>query len=185
MQQPRSRPHQHDLTNELCISYNAKAQQVFSISDEPNFLKVTGETELKALHTSVVMVRYTENLTPFTTLVAMIAPPHHRHIIGGPALVSFNQNKVCKVAITNTAPYPITLCQNEFIGALDQWTDVDDPLPLEQKMIDQFIHKLDTKTQRLMADQEIDNKANLNVPEQYKAQYLNLLQKYRKLISVS
>ena len=89
------------------------------------------------------------------------------------------------MAITNTAPYPITLGQNEFIGALDQWTDVDDPLPLEQKMIDQFIHKLDTKTQRLMADQEIDNKANLNVPEQYKAQYLNLLQKYRKLISVS
>ena len=32
-----------DLINELGISYDAKAQQVFSISDEPNVLKVTGE----------------------------------------------------------------------------------------------------------------------------------------------
>ena len=36
-----------------------------------------------------------------------------------------------------------------------------------------------------MTDQEIADKANLNVPEQYKSQYLTLLQKYRKVISVS
>ena len=38
-----------DLINDLGISYDAKAQQVFSISDEPNVLKVTGETTLKEL----------------------------------------------------------------------------------------------------------------------------------------
>ena len=144
---------------------------------------MTGETELQALHTSVVTVRYTGNLTPFTTPVATIASPHHRHLIGGPALVSFNHNKVCKVAITDTAPYPITLRQNEFIGALHQWTDVGEPLPLDQKD-----HKLETKTQRLMTNQEIADKANLNMSDhcdQYKAQYLSLLQKYRKVIRVS
>ena len=108
-----------DLISELGIAYDAKAQQVFSISDELDILQVTGETELPALRTSVVTVRYTGNLTPFTTPVATIASPHHRHLTGGPALVSFNHNKVCKVAITNTAPYPVTLRQNEFIGALD------------------------------------------------------------------
>ena len=174
-----------DLINELGISYDAKAQQVFSISDEPNVLKVTGETTLKELQTSVVKVRYTGPLTPFATQVVTIASPNHRHLMGGPAIVEFNKNKVCLVAITNTAPYPITLRQNEFIGALDQWTEVGEPVPLDQKVIDQFIHKLETKTQRFMTDQEIADKANLNVPDQYKAQYLALLQKYRKVISVS
>ena len=121
-----------DLINELGISYDAKAQQVFSISDEPNVLKVTGETTLKELQTSVVNVRNTGNLTPYSTPVVTIASPHHRHLIRGPAIVQFNQNKVCKVAITNTAPYPITLRQNEFIGALDQWTGVEQPIPLDQ-----------------------------------------------------
>ena len=36
-----------------------------------------------------------------------------------------------------------------------------------------------------MTDQEIKQKANLNVLEQYKAQYLGLLRKHRKVISVS
>ena len=103
-------------------------------------------------------------MTPFATQVVTIASPSHRHLIGGPAIVEFNKNKVCLVAITNTAPYPITLRQNEFIGALDQWTEVGEPVPLDQKVIDQFIHKLETKTQRLMTDQEIADKANLNVP---------------------
>lgn len=51
--------------------------------------------------------------------------------------------------------------------------------------MDDFIHKLETKTQRLMNNQEIKGKANLNVPEQYKAQCLSLLHRYQKVISVS
>ena len=90
------------------------------------------------------------------------------------------------MAITNTAPYPITLRRNEFIGSLDQWSpdEVGEPIPLDQVAVDKFIHKLETKTQRFITDQEIAEKANLNIPEQYKPRYLKLLQKYQKVISV-
>ena len=159
-----------DLINNLGISYDAKTQQVFSTSDEPNILQVTGEHTILAFSTQVLMVRFTVQITPLTTPVATIVSPRHRHLTGGPALVSFDNKRVCKVAITNTAPYAINLGQNEFISTLHQWTDVDTPIPLDHKVMDKFIHKLETKTQQLMTDKEIEEKANLNVPEHYKAQ---------------
>ena len=58
-----------------------------------------------------------------------------------------------------------------------------------------FITKLETKTRKrllnpsdstkLLSDQEIQDCANLNVLEQFKALYLQLLRKYQKVIKVS
>ena len=58
-----------------------------------------------------------------------------------------------------------------------------------------FIAKLETKAQKLvlnpsdgtklLSDQEIQDKAHLIVPDQSKKQYLQLLQKYRRVICVS
>ena len=62
-------------------------------------------------------------------------------------------------------------------------------------MVTKFIHKLETKAQKrllnpsdstkLLSDQEIQDRANLNVPDQFKEQYLQLLQKHQKVISPS
>ena len=52
-------------------------------------------------------------------------------------------------------------------------------------MVDQFIHKLENKTQRFMTNQEVKQKANLNVPDELKALNLQLHLKYSKVISVS
>ena len=57
-----------------------------------------------------------------------------------------------------------------------------------------FINKLETKAKKLvnldlranmLSDEEIAQKVNLNVPDQFKKQYLQLLQKHRKRVSVS
>ena len=109
-------------------------------------------------------------------------------------MVEFNDHRFCYLALTNTAPYSVTIGRNQFIGELDQWTNVDDPRSLDQDIVTKFINKLETKAQKLvnpsngtkaLSDQEIHDKANLNVPDQFKKRYLQLLQKYRKVISVS
>ena len=83
----------------------------------------------------------------------------------------------------------VTIGRNEFIGGLDQWSNIEDPRPLDQDIVTRFIAKLEIKAQKLvhnpslgtklLYDQEIQDKANL------KKHYLQLLQKYRKVISVS
>ena len=88
------------------------------------------------------------------------------------------------MAITNTATYPLEIGQNEFIGALDQWTDIGKPQALEQ-MVKKFKTKLEAKTQCFMTNQETKPKASLKVPSKFRQQYLALLQKSGKVIRVS
>ena len=100
------------------------------------------------------------------------------HLQGGPALVKFNDLKVCRIAVTNTDPYSVTIGRHEFIGGLDQWNNVDEPQTLDSEIVTKFIHKLETKAHKLLlnpsdltkllSDQEIQDRANLNVPDQFK-----------------
>ena len=154
----------------------------------------TGETTITPFHTVTITAKYTGRIYPYATHVATVLSRRLRHLQGGPALVEFNDHRVCYLALTNTAPYSVTIGRNEFIGELDQWTNVDDPRPLDQDIVTKFINKQETKAQKLvnpsngtkaLSDQEIHDKANLNVPDQFKKGYLQLLQKYRKVISVS
>ena len=105
--------------------------------------------------------------------------------MGDPALVTLNRNWVCSIALTNTAPNDINIGRNKFIGTVEQLKNVGEAKEVDQKTVDQFLHKLETKAQCFMTNQEIEQKANLNVPEEFKAQYFQLFRKYRKVISVS
>ena len=53
----------------------------------------------------------------------------------GPALVKFNDHRVCHIAVTNTAPHSVTIGRHEFIGGPDQWNNVDEPQPLDQNLV--------------------------------------------------
>ena len=43
--------------------------------------------------------------------------------------------------MTEMAPYDIHLGEHEFIGTVEQWQDVSEPKELDQKTVDQFIHR--------------------------------------------
>ena len=99
------------------------------------------------------------------------------------------------MALTNTAPYAVHIGRNELIGGLDQWTSTDEPIPLDDLTIEKFISKLEAKSAKFLrdppgqtstlSDEEIMQRANLNVPDEFKSRYLQLLYKYRKVISTS
>ena len=155
----------------------------------------TGETTISPFSTTTITAKYTGHIDPYATHVVTVMSPKLRHLRGGPALVKFNDRRVCYLAVTNTAPYLVTIGRNEFISGLDQWNNLDEPQPLDQDIVTKFINKLETKAQKrllnlsdptkLLSKQEIQDQANLNVPDQFKAQYLQLWRKYLKVISVS
>ena len=99
------------------------------------------------------------------------------------------------MAITNTAPHEVHIGHNGLIGGLDQWTSTDKPIPLDDQTIEKFINKLEARTAKFLrkpprsaatlSDKEIVQRANLNVPDEFKPRYLQLLYKYRKVISTS
>ena len=156
-----------NLIHDLGMSYDAKAQEIFTISDDQDQLVATGETTISPFSMTTITAKYTGHAATFMST-------RLRHLQGGPALVKFNDHRVCYLAITNTAPYSVTIGRNEVIGGLD------DPRPLDQDIVTKFISKLETKAQKLMlnpsgstkllSDQKIQDKANLNVPDQFNKQ---------------
>ena len=98
----------------------------------------------------MITAKYTGRIDPYATHVATVLSRRLRHLQGGLALVEFNDHRVCYLALTNTAPYSVTIGRNEFIGELDQWTNVDDPRPLDQDIVTKFINNLETKAQKLV-----------------------------------
>ena len=87
----------------------------------------TGKTTISPFSTTTITAKCTGHIDPYATKVATVMFRRLRHIQGGPALVKFNDHQVCYLAVTNTAPYLVTIGRNEFIGGLDQWTNIDDP----------------------------------------------------------
>ena len=141
-----------DFINDLGMSYDASAQHVFSILEAKQTLIATGEISIGPFSTEVITARYTGHINPFATHVATVMSPQLRHLLGGPALVEFNNNKICQLAITNVAPYEINITRKKFIGGLHQWISMDPPQPLSPQLMEKLISKLVTKMPKLLRD---------------------------------
>ena len=141
-----------DLINDLGMSFDTNTQQVFAISKVPDSLVAIGQTTIQPFSTAIVHAPYTGHLDPQTIPVVTILSTQNRHLQGGPAIVKFNYQKVCQLEVTNTAPYEVTIGQNEFICALDQWTGTDQPIPLREEMVKKFISKVETKVQKFLRE---------------------------------
>ena len=122
------------------MSYDAKAQQIFAISDMEDQVIATGETTISAFSTTTLTARYTGHVDPYATPVVTVMSRRLRHLQGGPALVKFNDIGICRIAVTNTALYSVTIGRHEFIGGLDQWHNVDEPRLLDTDVVTKFIH---------------------------------------------
>lgn len=96
-----------DLINEFGISYDARTQQVFSISDISDTWQVTGETTISTFSTVVTTVRFMgDNIIPFTTPVAAITSPRHRHLTGDQPWYHWTTIKSAKWELPTQLPVP-------------------------------------------------------------------------------
>ena len=116
-----------DIVNDLGISFDAKTQQVFSISEVPGTLHAMGDSDITAFSTRIITAQLDGEWESFSTPVATISSPRHCHLTGDPALVTLNRNWVCSIALTNTAPNYINIGRNKFIGTVEQLKNVNEP----------------------------------------------------------
>ena len=99
------------MINELGIHHDAQSQQIFSISAVPNSFVSSEQVTVRAFTANVITAWYHRVDTPFANTVATIESPRYWHLLGGPALVSLNKDKICRVAVTHMATYYIVLDQ--------------------------------------------------------------------------
>ena len=89
--------------------------------------------------------------------------------------------------IDNCAPYDITLARNEILGVLE--FEQEECLPLSEQTISSVISDIHQKfpkvPKKFFSKTEIEQKANLHVPNEYKQHYVDILYKHQEAISIN
>ncbi len=108
-------------------------------------------------------------------------------ISGMPAIVSIDKNNNCKIILDNCAPYDVTISRNDILGIMD--TEPDEPIPMEDSTISAILQNIEKKLpkvpKRKLTRDEIAAIAHLNVPQEFKNKYINILYKHQQAISVN
>ncbi len=106
---------------------------------------------------------------------------------GMPAVVSIGKNNNCKLVIDNCAPYDVTTDRNDILAIMDMETEQFQLL--EDSVISAILTDIDKKLPKVpkktLTKEEIAAKAHLNVPNEYKQRYIDILFKHQNVISAN
>jgi hypothetical protein len=128
---------------------------------------------IPALSSMMVTTKYKGLTSETAQPIATINAPQHPTISGMPAWVTLDNYKNCKLIIDNCAPYNILLPRNEILGVLD--FESEQCLPLNEGTVASIISNIEQKfpkvTKKHFSHAEIEQKANLNGPDELKQRY--------------
>jgi transposase InsO family protein len=169
------------------MNYDAASKQITFAHMLTNALYSLKETTIPALSTMIITAKFKGTICDSANPVATIHAPNNPTISGMPALVTLDKYKHCKLVIDNCAPYEITLARNDVLGVLE--FEPDKCIPLNEKTISALISDIHDQLPKVPKKKftraEIEQKANLKVPAQYKQKYLDILFKHQDAISIN
>jgi hypothetical protein len=94
-----------------------------------------------------------------------------------PSLVSIDSNQNCKIVIENCAPYDVTIQRNDIMGIIEMEEDEMYPL-MDDAAADicaTIKSDIPSTPQIQLTRDDIARHCNLQVPEEFKAQYLEAI----------
>jgi hypothetical protein len=173
--------HQHKLL------YNVQTRQVKIAGVEFDQIVAIKEQTLPALTSTVITAKYKVKVNKDNNYIASIFSPRTPMLSGMPAIVSIDKNNNSKIVLDNCAPYDVTISRNDILGIMD--AEPDEPIPMEDSTISAILQDLDNKLpkvpKRKLTKDEIAQKAHLNVPQEFKQKYIDILHKHQQAISVN
>jgi hypothetical protein len=173
--------HQHKL------NYDATSKQITFAHMLTNALYAVKEVTIPALSSMMVTTKYKGLTSETAQLIATIHAPQHPTISGMPAWVTFDNYKNCKLILDNCAPYDIVLPRNKILGVLE--FEAEPCMPLNEETVAPIISNIEEKfpkgQKKHFSCAEIEQKANLNVPQEIKQKYVDILYKHQAAISMN
>ncbi len=176
-----------DFMHKNKLHYDVHTRQVKIAGMEGDQIVTIKEQVLPALTSMVITARYKGNTEPNIHFIASIFAPKNPLLSGMPAIVTVDKNNNCKIVIDNCAPYDVTIDRNDILALMDRETE--QLQPLEDSIISAILTDIDKKLPQVprckLSKEEIAAKSHLNVPNEYKQKYVDILYRHQKAISVN
>ena len=147
-----------------------------------NALYAVKETTIPTLSSMVISSKFKGSICDTDKPIATVHAPQNPTISGMPAWVTLDKYKNCKMVIDNCAPYDIVIARNEILGVLE--FESEECIPMTENSISAIISDIHQKFPKVPKKQftrdEIEKKAKLQVPNEYKKRYFDILFKHQK-----
>jgi hypothetical protein len=159
-----------DFMHQDKLNYDATSKQITFAHILTNALYAVKEVTIAALSSMMVTRKYKGLTSETAQPIATIHAPQHPTISGMPTWVTLDNYKNCKLIIDNCAPYDIVLPRNEILVVLE--FDAEQCMPLNDDTVASLISNIEEKFPKVQkkhfSHAEIEQKANLNVPQELK-----------------
>jgi len=164
------------------MNYDMHSRQITFSHMLTNALYAVKETTVPALSSMVISSKFKGNVFDTAKLIATIHAPQNPTISCVPALVTIDKFKNCKMVIHNCAPYDIVIARNEVLAVLE--FEPDKCIPMTENSIASIISDIQQKFPKVPKKQftqlEIEKRAMLQVPDEYKKHYIDISFKHRQ-----
>ena len=152
-------------------------------------LTLTQRTTFPALTTKLVKAKFNGKADFSLPHIATIFCKQTNALLGGPALIHITEEGLCTIAVTNCATHDIELDRASLIANIETDFDCTKATPLSQQHVNSVFETINSVTSQeslhSFTKEQIEQKANINVPPEYRAQYIDLLYKHRTALSMS
>jgi hypothetical protein len=129
-----------DFINKHLLMHDPKFKQVKWRHDNDwtvASLCVTSETVIPKYSSRLLRVRVDDNGKTATSIIAEISCPKWPYLVGGPGLMSLDEQKGRLVEILNTGPEPVTITRGQVIGQADNVAN-QSLVPFEAEMVNRM-----------------------------------------------
>jgi len=168
------------------MNYDMHSREITFLHMLTNALYAVKETTILALSSMVISTKFKVNVFDTAKPIVTIHAPQNPTISGMPAWVTLDKYKNCKMVIGNCLPYNIVIVRNKVLGVLE--FEPDDCIPMTENSIAAIISDIQQKFPKVPKKQftrvEIEQRAKLQVPAEYKKRYIDILFKHQNAICV-
>jgi hypothetical protein len=152
-----------------------------------NTICATKQVTIPAMTSSIISTKFNGESHPDKTYIATIHCPGAPTLTGVPSLVSIDSNQNCKIVIENCAPDEVTIERNDVMGIIEM--EEDEMYSLTDETAADICASIKSNipsTPRMQLTRDnIARHCNLQVPEEFKARYLDILFKHQEAISIN
>jgi len=164
------------------LIYDVNTRQVKFADDKMNMMCATKQVTIPVMTSSIIMTKFKGESHPDKMYIAMIHCPGALTLTGVPSLDSIDSNQNCRIVIENCAPYDVIIERNDVMGIIEM--EEDEMYPLMDDTVADICatikSNIPSTPQIQFTRDDIARLCNLQVPEEFKAQYLDILFKHQE-----
>ncbi len=141
---------------------------------------------LLATTSTIVKAKFEGQRNAQATYVANICVPRTPMVSGMPSAVNMDDNNICNIILENCTPYDVTLEWDDILGIMEIGEEELVPLTVYFiSSVGQEIHNRFPKVKRKrLSRDEIQKRCHLQVLEEFKEKYLDILCKHQDALSI-